>query len=104
MHAERLDPDLIVESLKAGRYYSSQGPRIHDIIVSDDKTKLTVVNSPAVSVYVTGNPGVISMGANHAKQITKTTFSVESHKDSYCRVTVVDAAGKRAWSNPIWLD
>ncbi|CAA9466514.1 MAG: hypothetical protein AVDCRST_MAG38-826, partial [uncultured Solirubrobacteraceae bacterium] len=21
-----------------------------------------------------------------------------------CRVTVIDSAGKRAWSNPIWLD
>lgn len=104
VHAERLDPDLLVESLKAGRYYTSQGPRIHDIMVSEDKTELTVINSPAVSVYVTGDPGIYTLGANHAKQITKSTFSISDHKDSYCRVIVVDAAGKRAWSNPIWLD
>ncbi len=104
VHAERLDPELLVESLKAGRYYTSQGPLIHDIIVRDDKTQLTVANSPAVSVYVTGDPGQIALGANHAKQITKTTFSIKAHEGSYCRVTVVDAAGKRAWTNPIWLD
>lgn len=104
VQAERLEPDLLVESLKAGRYYSSQGPLIHDIAVSEDKAELTVVTSPAVSVYVTGNPGVFSFGANHAKQITRSTFPITGHHGSYCRVTVVDSAGKRAWSNPIWLD
>lgn len=104
VRAASLDPDLLVEGLKAGDYYTSQGPLIHDIVVSDDRKSLKVVNSPASSVYVTGRPDIISMGFKHAPQITHSTFDVEQHAGSYVRVTVVDAAGKRAWSNPIWLD
>lgn len=104
VYAERNEPELLVESLKAGHYYTSQGPRLHDISVSDDKRALTVTSSPAVSVYVAGNPAVFAGAANHGRHITRTTFPIGAFDGSYCRVTVVDAAGKRAWSNPIWLD
>lgn len=104
VHADRLDPDLLVESLKAGDYYTSQGPRIHDISLNEDRTELSVVCSPAVSVFVTGNPANFTFGANHAKHITRSSFPVAGHHGSYCRVTVLDAAGRRAWTNPIWLD
>jgi hypothetical protein len=29
---------------------------------------------------------------------------VERIRESFIRVTIVDAFGERAWSNPIWLD
>jgi hypothetical protein len=29
-------------------------------------------------------------------------FDLAPFRGSYCRVTVVDVAGRRAWSNPIW--
>ena len=29
-------------------------------------------------------------------------FDLAPFRGSYCRVTVVDIAGRRAWSNPIW--
>ena len=35
--------------------------------------------------------------------ITEAEFDVAAFRDSYCRITVVDAAGRRAWGNPIWL-
>jgi hypothetical protein len=104
VQADRLDPDLLVDSLKTGRFYTSQGPLIHDIAITDDRTELTVTTSPAVSVFVTGDPAIYTLAANHGADITETTASIAAFKDSFCRVTVVDAAGKRAWSNPIWLD
>jgi hypothetical protein len=102
--AEQNDPVLLVESLKAGLYYTSQGPRIHDIAVSADRTTLTVTSSPAVSVYIAGSPSRMVGSANHGRRITRTSFPIGGFRGSYCRVTVVDAAGKRAWSNPLWLD
>ena len=93
-----------MEALKAGDFYTSQGPVIHDIRVSEDRTTIRVVNSPAVSVYVTGRPDAMAYGSKHAAQVTHSTFPIGKHAGSYVRVTVVDAAGKRAWSNPIWLD
>jgi hypothetical protein len=102
--AASLDPDRLVAALKAGDYYTSQGPVIHDIRLSDDGTSLQIANSPAVAVFVSGRPARVVIGGRHGAQITHSTFPLRQHAGSYVRVTVVDAAGKRAWSNPIWLD
>jgi hypothetical protein len=29
-------------------------------------------------------------------------FDLTPFRGSYCRVTVVDPAGRQAWSNPVW--
>ena len=50
--AEKLEPELLLEALKQGDYYSSQGPEIHDIVVDGDKVK--VACSPAAWVSVAG--------------------------------------------------
>ena len=35
--AEALEPELLLEALKRGDYYSSQGPQIHDIAIEGDE-------------------------------------------------------------------
>ena len=99
-----LDPDALLTALKAGDFYTSQGPVIHDLRLNDDRSEIHVVNSPVVSAYVTSaasNPVAFS---RHAVQITNWSASIEQFRSSFIRVTIVDAFGKRAWSNPIWLD
>lgn len=103
VRAERLDPDLLVTALRAGDFYTSQGPQIHDLVVDEDQSTLHVVSSPARSVFATGRPDYFSQSRN-GSHLTHTTFSVQAYRGSYVRVTVVDRAGLRAWSNPIWLD
>ncbi len=104
VRAASLEPGALVDALKAGDFYTSQGPINHDIHISEDRSAIHVVNSPAVSVYVTGRPDMLAYGSKHAPQVTHSTFEIGKHAGSYVRVTVADAAGKRAWSNPIWLD
>jgi hypothetical protein len=36
--------------------------------------------------------------------LTKVQLPLGQFHRSYARLTVIDAAGKRAWSNPFWLD
>ena len=100
VHAEALDPDAIVKSLKAGRFYSSQGPDILDIRIEGDEVHISC--SPASVVSITGR------GARSAKEmgtgITQCTLPLKRFPDSYFRVTVIDDKGLRAWSNPIWRD
>lgn len=103
VRAERLDPGLLVDALRAGDFYTSQGPVINDVVVDEEQSNLHVVSSPARSVYATGRPDYFSQSRN-GSQLTHTTFSVRAYRGSYVRVTVVDQAGLRAWSNPIWLD
>ena len=36
--------------------------------------------------------------------LTEAVFSLRRFCGSYLRVTVIDETGRKAWSNPIWLD
>jgi hypothetical protein len=97
---ESLDPARILAALKAGSYYSSTGPQILDMAI-DDEDSLAVRCSPADRVWVTG-PGSVSI-AVHGSDITRADFDLRMLGDAACfRVTVRDARGGRAWSNPVW--
>nr|MDT0659020.1 CehA/McbA family metallohydrolase [Micromonospora sp. DSM 115978] len=99
VHAESLDPEAILASLKAGRFYSSTGPELH--AVEFGGAELTVRCSPASRILVTGGvPGARSLAG---EGLTCGTINLDPFKASeYVRVTVVDSSGGRAWTNPIW--
>lgn len=100
VHAEDLDPALLLEALKAGRFYSSQGPEIRDVSVDDQEVR--VACSPAAAVAITGR-GSRSQAIRGAG-LTEAVLPLRRFRDSYFRVTVIDGQGRRAWSNPIWLN
>lgn len=99
--AESLDPDALVTALKAGHYYSSTGPIIHDITEEDDH--LIVECTPAVQVFASGN------GARFHRVrgggITQAAIPLARFREhGFLRITVVGEVEGRAWTNPIWLD
>jgi histidinol phosphatase-like PHP family hydrolase len=99
VRAESLDPDALLVALKAGRYYSSTGPEIHAISLRGDN--LIVRCTPASKVAVTGGvPGVQLQQGDELTECTLPLYGFEA--SAYLRVTVTDADGARAWSNPIW--
>ena len=97
--ADRLDPEAILESLKAGRFYSSQGPDIHDLRVEDDE--VVVECSPAATVVISGR------GSRAAKVmgrgLTGARLPLKRFRDAYFRITVIDELGRKAWSNAVWM-
>lgn len=100
VRATALDPELLLAALKAGDFYSSQGPEIHEVHLDGDQIRIAC--SPARSIFVTGYG---SIGRHQTGEgITSAAFPLGPFRGSYCRITVVDAAGRRAWTNPIWLD
>lgn len=98
--AESLDPDALLRALKAGHFYASQGPVLHHAEIADGLLELS--HSPARAVFLTG-PGFIARSVR-GESLTATSFPLEPFEGSYCRVTIVDDHGRRAWTNPIWLD
>ena len=98
--AEENDPDALLAALKAGLHYASQGPEIRRVEIT--ATTVEVECSAAVSVMVQGQGSAAR--AVHGLSMTRASVSRERFvKSPWIRVTVVDAAGKRAWSNPYWL-
>jgi len=100
VRAEALDPDALLAALKAGHFYSSQGPELRDVAVVGDQ--LRVACSPVEAIYLGGRGS--PRAARFGDGLTGAEFALAPFGGGYCRVTVVDGAGRRAWSNPIWLD
>ena len=99
VQAERLDPDEILESLKAGRYYSSQGPEIHDIRIEDDHIHVACSPVAVISAQGMGSRSKYVKG----DAMTEGHLPLKRFADSFFRITVRDADGRHAWSNPVWL-
>ncbi|MEL7463471.1 MAG: CehA/McbA family metallohydrolase [Pseudomonadota bacterium] len=99
--AEANEPEALLEALKAGRMYASTGPEIRDLVVEEKELRIECSAAAAVIISGQGSAAV----AHHGQSITRATMKLSRFNgSSWIRVTVVDAAGRRAWSNPIWRD
>ncbi|HSM19902.1 MAG TPA: phosphotransferase, partial [Hyphomicrobiales bacterium] len=99
--AEANQPEALLAALRAGAYYASTGPELHDFRVEAGR----------VVVECSAAERVIALGANaasavaHGHDLTRAELPAERLREGgWVRVAVHDAAGRRAWSNPIWLD
>lgn len=91
-------PEALLAALKSGQFYSSQGPELRDVVVEDDR--VIVESSAVVSVIVQG--AGTGAKAVHGQSMTRAEVPLERLGASpWLRVTVIDAAGRRAWSNPV---
>jgi len=98
--AQENTPEALLAALKNGAFYSSQGPELRDVRVEGDH--VVVESSAVVSAIVQGRG--TGARAVHGASMTSTRVPMARLNGSpWLRVTVIDAAGKRAWSNPIWL-
>ena len=93
-------PDALLDALKRGAFYASQGPGI--LSVTRDGDALLVRSTPARSVILAGplawRQRVLGDG------VTEARLPLDPDRGGWRRLIVRDAAGRRAWSNPLWLD
>jgi hypothetical protein len=95
--AEANEPEALLASLKAGTFYSSQGPELRDVRITGDAVEVECSAVRSVIVQGAGS----AARALHGHSLTKGKVSLERFRGSpWVRVTVIDHAGKRAWSNP----
>ena len=97
--AEENTPESLLSALKAGHHYSSTGPEFRGVQWED---KSVTVESSAVSTVIVQGQGSAAVSA-HGTSMTRTEVNLGRFSDSpWLRVTIIDAAGKRAWLNPHW--
>ena len=100
--AEALTPEALLRALKAGHYYSSTGPQLHNVeFLGRDKLGGRVLAGAA-------DPGqrFESAGARRIRGggLRGAEFDLSEVESRWLRVTVRDEAGGRAWTNPLWLE
>jgi len=104
--APSLDPQEILTAMKAGHFYSSQGPQIHEMSISANQLNITCSPVESIAVVCGNSRSVTRIG--HA--ITSASLDLSDLEKSWTPITpspwfrlvIIDQAGKRAWSNPIW--
>lgn len=98
--ATSLEPEALVAALKAGHYYSSQGPELIGMTVAGNV--LEVECSPARSVMALGQGSASAF--EFGRDMTRARLPLDDLKaGGFVRVVVTDAGGRKAWSNPIWF-
>jgi predicted metal-dependent phosphoesterase TrpH len=100
VRADELRPDALLAALKAGAYYSTQGPRIADVAVDGDRVQVSC--SPARAVALTGIHGWRS-DVVIGERLEEATLDLGKLRSPFWRLTVTDADGRRAWTNPVWF-
>ena len=93
------EPEALLESLKAGAYYSSQGPVIESVVYGDESIEIACSPASAVMVLGRGSRAKQQIGTD----ITRATLPLDAvQPGGYARVVVMDREGRRAWTNPVW--
>ena len=95
------DADALPAALRAGAYYSSQGPRIDDMVIEEDR--IIIACTPVVSTVAMGRASAASVV--HGLSMTRVSLPLGRVAASpWMRVALIDAAGRRAWINPVWRE
>jgi len=99
--AEALDEPSILEAIRLGQFYSSQGPVIASWRI--DGSEVYVRCSAVERIQVHGPNGLgRTVRAPEEGLITEASFTFES-MPRYLRVTCVDRQCNRAWTNPVFF-
>ncbi|MEM8689783.1 MAG: CehA/McbA family metallohydrolase [Pseudomonadota bacterium] len=114
--SESLEPEALLAGLKAGQFYSSQGPQIHELTVTKDEVHIVCSPVDTVTVLCGNSRSATRQGSS----ITEATLNISSLNHfwtglkasprkvvepvPWIRVALVDHGWRRAWTNPIWLD
>jgi hypothetical protein len=109
VRAEANEPEALLAALKAGRFYSSQGPELRGLTV--DEEWIEVACSPAERVIAVGAGSAATVAyredfVGRAEGPEGTDMArlprARLKGSKWLRVVVVDAERRRAWSNPVF--
>ena len=91
--------ESLLEALKNGHYYSSQGPDFKNIKVQEGR--LEVLCSPVEKIIVSGYGSATTY--KHKSNMESALFNLALlPQKKWLRITIIDKKGNRAWTNPIY--
>ena len=90
----------VLKAIRTGACYATNGPKIHDFRIEGGHAKIRC--SAAQHITIKAGPGCgYRKRAKAGKSVTSYSIPVPQGW-LYIRAVVTDAAGRCAWSNPIW--
>ena len=102
VNAENNVPSIL-SALQQGKFYSSCGPVIHDFYVEDGIAHIVCDPVSRIQFISERHPTRQFSAGSDGLLLTEAQLDLNNNFD-YIRACVVDAQGRRAWTNPIFLN
>lgn len=99
VQCDALTTESVLDALRFGHFYASQGPRFEEIIWEDGCLKIRCTPVKMIIFYSDAPwmPGRTTTGEG----LTQGTWKADPMKESFVRCQIVDEQGKSAWTSPI---
>lgn len=91
-------PAALLDALKAGAYYATQGPEFRSVTLRGGWVELAC--SPVSHVALLGRGARVER--LHGEALVEARLPLERFAGDWARLVLSDAAGRQAWSNPFW--
>ena len=101
VNAESLTQEALLSAIRSGNFYASCGPELYDVSIQDGI--LHVSCSACSEIHVISYPPRGKAHYAEGEMLTELNYPLKGG-ESYIRVECVDADGKPAWSNAIFLN
>lgn len=101
--AKALDYASVMEALEAGDFYASTGPEIKALYVEDGYLCVETSEAAEICLNTLGRRGARAAN-DDGSPVTSARFKLDDALYGYVRLRVVDMRGKKAWTNPYYLD
>lgn len=99
VEADACTEDALMEAIRAGRYYASQGPEIH---IRREGDEIVVETSPVREIIFHSNIAWAER-VHSGDELTEARHPI-GRKECFVRAEAVDADGRRAWSQIVAIE
>jgi hypothetical protein len=107
--SETLEPESLLGALKAGEFYSSQGPRIYNVEVTQNEVRVECSPVHTIALVTSASPALSRVGRGLTEatiefsEVAKWAWATPPQV-KWFRIVAIDGPRRRAWTNPIWVD
>jgi hypothetical protein len=99
--ARSLTVESIMEGIRRGRFYSSNGPEIRGIEIEGGEIRVS--SSPVRSIAFVSSGGHGENNTVDGGSLEEAVYAVRG-SEAYVRIEITDRSGRKAWSNPIYVE
>lgn len=103
LRAEALTPEAIVEALSRGAFYASTGVALEDVSFDGDTVVVRVGPPGAREIRFMADRRWGQRVASEGAPLREAAYPLRG-RERYLRVEVVGPDGRRAWTNPLFLE
>jgi hypothetical protein len=102
--APELTERAILDAIRKGHFYATQGPAIRSLRVRGGIVHLSCSPARKIVWHAEGPHGLALRAKRGKRRRARFALGGLVGRSKYLRLEIVDASGRKAWCNPIWRD